>query len=309
MPDNTWLNPYKLCSLKCLSSGPSQGIVYELDDSSVIKVPFQYPVGGGSTIDEQHDHLELSLKSFRCFKQECRIYEVLSKYSHPNIVARLQSSKSDCIILERVESLKESWKKSTKCFHQIWIFELVNVLSFLEEELGYLHGDITISNIGIGHDNRLKVFDFGSAVHKTDEDFESQVLEDQFNVANCIYFLATGKDVFAKARSAADINRIRRDLQKGKYPYSASAKMYQEVIEACWSQKRFSSFKHLKKALEILQEQTASDLVLSMHEVNAVNTCPSPDLFLEGLMKEESWMDEEEYCVAWSKMGFEIPLV
>lgn len=64
MPNNTWFTPYKLCSLKCLSSGPSQGIVYELDERSVIKVPFQYPVDEGSTTDEKNDHLSLSLIAF-----------------------------------------------------------------------------------------------------------------------------------------------------------------------------------------------------------------------------------------------------
>ncbi|KAL2433695.1 hypothetical protein ABEF95_009270 [Exophiala dermatitidis] len=301
MPDNTWSNPYKLCSLKSVSSGPSQGIVYELDDFSVIKVPFQYPVGNGSTVDEQNDHLALSLKSFRCYKQESRIYEILSKHPHPNIVTRFQSSKPDCIVLERVKPLEQSWRNSTQQVRGTWIFELVDVLSFLEQDLGYLHGDITISNIGIGYDNRLKIFDFGSAVHKTDDDFEHQVLEDLSNAANCIYFLATGIDLFAEAKSAADIHRIREDLQTGKYPYSASAKSYQEVIDACWSQNRFTSFKHLKKDLDGLEVQTAGDLVLSEH------TGSSPDLLLEGLIREESWMHEEEYCIAWRQKGFEIP--
>lgn len=93
MPDNTWFNPYKLSYLKCLSSGPSQGIVHELDDSSVIKVPFQYPVGDGSTTDEKTDHLVLSLKIFNYFKQECRIYELLSKSPHLNMVTRFQCKK------------------------------------------------------------------------------------------------------------------------------------------------------------------------------------------------------------------------
>jgi len=303
MPNNTWFNPYKLSSLKCLSSGPSQGIVYELDDGSVIKVPFQYPVGDGSTTDEKHEHLVLSLKSFKCFKQECRIYELLSKHPHPNVVTRFQCSKPNCIVLERVKPLEESWKNSTKHLRGIWILELLDVLSFVED-LEYLHGDITISNIGIGYDNRLKIFDFGSAVHKKDEDFEHQVLEDQSNLANCIYFLATGIDPFGEAKSVADINRIRKDLQKGKFPFPAAAKRFQGVIEACWSQKGFNSFKHLKKTVaDILEIQTAGKLVPS------VTASSSPDALLEGLIREEGWMNEEEYCVAWTQKGFKIPLI
>ncbi|KAK6371799.1 hypothetical protein LTS17_008623 [Exophiala oligosperma] len=305
MPDNTWFNPYKLTSLKCLSSGPSQGIVYELDDGSVVKVPFQYPVGDGCTVEEQQDHLWLSLNSFECFQRECRIYELLSKHPHPNIVTGFQSSsKPDCIVLERVNPLEESRKNSTKRLRESWILELVGVLSFMEEDLGYLHGDVTISNVGVGHDNRLKIFDFGSAIPKNDDDFEYQLLEDLFNVANCMYFLATGIDVFGEAKSAADVRRIREDLQKGKYPYSDSARMYQEVIEACWSRIRFTSFEQLKKAVDALGAQTAGDLELSANE------SPSPDLsLLEGLTREEGWLKEEEYRIAWSNNGFEISFI
>lgn len=303
MPDNTWFNPYELSSLKCLSSGPSQGIVYELDDGSVIKVPFQYPVGDGSTTDEKIDHLVLSLKSFKCFKQECRIYEVLSKHPHPNVVTRFPCSKPDCIVLERVKPLQEAWNNSTEHLRGIWILELLDVLSFVED-LGYLHGDITIFNIGIGHDNRLKIFDFGSAVHSEDEDFEHQILEDRSNLATCIYFLASGIDPFAEAKSVADINRIRQDLQQGKFPFPAAAKRFQGVIEACWSQKRFNSIKHLKITVaDILEIQTASKSGPSV----AANS--SLDPLLERFIREEGWMNEEEYCIAWTKKGFKIPSI
>lgn len=88
--------------------------MYEFDDGSVIKVPFQDPVGDGSTTDEKIDHPVLSLRSFKCFKQECRIYELLSKHPHPNVVTRFQCSKPDCIVLERVKPLQKAWNNSTE---------------------------------------------------------------------------------------------------------------------------------------------------------------------------------------------------
>lgn len=262
MPDNTWFNPYKLSHLKRLSSGPSQGIVYQVDDGSVIKVPFQYPVDEGSTTDEKADHLVLSLKSFNCFKQECRIYELLSKSPHPNVVTSFQCNKPHCLVLERVQPLQEAWKNSTTQLRETWILELLDVLSFLEGDLQYLHGDISIFNIGIGHDNRLKIFDFGSAAHKDDEDFEHQIVEDQSNLATCIFYLASGIDPFAEVKSSADINRVQRDLQEARIIFPAGAERFQGVIEACWSQKRFDYFENLRrKVADILQIQTARKLV------------------------------------------------
>lgn len=94
MPDNTWFTPYKLPSSKCLSLGPSQGIVYELNKRAVVKLPFQYPVGNGSTIDAKKDHLYLSLRSFALLKRERQFYDLLAGNPHPNIAQRFPS---DCV--------------------------------------------------------------------------------------------------------------------------------------------------------------------------------------------------------------------
>lgn len=137
-------------------------------------------------------------------------------------------------------------------------------MSFIED-LEYIHGDITIFNIGIDYDDRVKIFDIGSAVPNKDEDFEHQLLRDQSNLATCICFLASTINVSAVAKSVANINRIREDLQKGKFPFPAAAKRLHGVIEACWSQKRFNSFKYLKGTVaDILEIQTVGKLVPSV---------------------------------------------
>ncbi|KAK5241284.1 hypothetical protein LTS06_012158, partial [Exophiala xenobiotica] len=143
MADSTWINPYKLSLLERLSS---QGTVYELDGGSVIKVPVQYPVDNGSNNDEKTGHLMQSLKAFNYFKQECRIYDLLSKHPHPNVVASFQCSKPDCLVLERIKPLEDAWNGSTEHLRGMWILELLDVVSFLED-LDYLHGDITIFNM------------------------------------------------------------------------------------------------------------------------------------------------------------------
>lgn len=56
------------------------------------------------------------------------------------------------------------------------------------EKLGYTHGDITIRNIGIDWNKQLKLFDFGSVMHRDEDNFYNQVLEDHFNLANCLHF-------------------------------------------------------------------------------------------------------------------------
>ncbi|KAK5190404.1 hypothetical protein LTR99_003876 [Exophiala xenobiotica] len=300
MADSTWINPYKLSLLERLSS---QGTVYELDGGSVIKVPVQYPVDNGSNNDEKTGHLMQSLKAFNYFKQECRIYDLLSKHPHPNVVASFQCSKPDCLVLERIKPLEDAWNGSTEHLRGMWILELLDVVSFLED-LDYLHGDITIFNMGVDHENRLKIFDFGSAVHVSGGEFGHQILEDQFDLATCIFFLASGIDPFAEAQSFADLNRVRQDLQQCKYPFPAAAQRFQGVIEACWSQRQPTSFKQLRQAVADvtgISELRATRIWVSQ----AAN--PSLDLLLGRLRREEGWMNEEEYRSAWSNAGFKVP--
>ncbi|KIV95255.1 hypothetical protein PV10_02928 [Exophiala mesophila] len=329
MPDNTWFNPYKLWSLKCLSSGPSQGIVFELDDQCVIKVPFQYPVGEGSTKEDQIDHLIMSLRSFQCFKQESRIYDLLlSNHNHnhnhshshshssphPNILTRFKCKQVDCLVLEKIQPVREAWKTSTDRVRAMWMMELLNVVCFLED-LGYLHGDMTIVNIGIDKDNHLKLFDFGSAVHCQDEEYQYQIRDDQFTLATCIYFLATGKDPFEQADTTASVKSIRKSLQQGTFDLAPAAKKFQHVLQGCWSQKESWSFKELKTMVsDILGEQmevypTPTPTPPFPATTNQLSgSSVSTSVSLEEFPREEAWLNEEQYRNAWTKLGFDCSL-
>jgi hypothetical protein len=248
MPDNTWFTPQKLPSSRCLSLGPSQGIVYKLSEE-VVKFPFQYPVSDGSTIDETKDHLYLSLRSFAIFKKERQFYDLLAENPHPNIVRRFQSEREDDIILEYLNLVAEAWGTSTKITRERWIKQLLDALLWIEK-LGYLHGDISIRNIGVDHENQLKLFDFGSIVHY-DEDFDEQVLEDHSSLATCIHFLASGVDPLAEAHNVADLYRIRQDLKQGTAVVQEAARDLQEVIQAGWTRVPRSpvSFLQLQKTV------------------------------------------------------------
>lgn len=119
------------------------------------------------------------------------------------------------------------------------------------EKLGYTHGDISIRNIGVDHNYQLKLFDFGSITHRNDEDFDEQVLDDHFNLASCIHFLASGINPLAQAESAADLQRIRTDLERGTALVDDAARDLQQVIQAGWTRipRSSSSFSHLQETV------------------------------------------------------------
>jgi hypothetical protein len=101
----------------CLSSlGLSQGIVYQICDEAVIKVPFQYPVAKTLPADEDeiNDQIHMSLRSFALFKKECAFYAVLAQNRHPNLLQRLQSRTLSGIVLPCLRSLEQAWGVHTK---------------------------------------------------------------------------------------------------------------------------------------------------------------------------------------------------
>lgn len=70
MPDNTWLTPYTFPPSRCLSDGPSQGIVYELSETTVVKLPFQYPVAESPPTDDTIEQMYMSLRSWALSTKE-----------------------------------------------------------------------------------------------------------------------------------------------------------------------------------------------------------------------------------------------
>jgi hypothetical protein len=116
MPHSTRLTPYTFLQSKSLSLGLSQGIVYQICDEAVIKIPFQYPVAKTLPADEDeiNDQIHMSLRSFALFKKECAFYAVLAQNRHPNLLQRLQSRTLSAIVLPRLRSLEQAWGVHTK---------------------------------------------------------------------------------------------------------------------------------------------------------------------------------------------------
>jgi serine/threonine protein kinase len=304
MPDNTWYTPYKFTAWTCLSSGPSQGIVYQFSEKTVVKVPFQYPVNGALPADEANEKIYMSLRSFAIFKKESTFYDMLTKKPHPNLAQKLQGKQPSSIILQRFRPLEQAWSSNTKEMHVIWIQNLLSALEWLEN-LGYTHGDLTVRNMGIDENNRLRLFDFGSIRHCDDEGFYEQVLEDHFTLATCIHFLASGIDPVAKAKSVAEVRRTFHTLQAGQGLVDEAAKDFEEVIQAGWTKipRPSSSFSQLR------QDVTGNIRYISTSGAHqSANLSSWPQLVCDELMVEDPrWMDEKDYRAAWKAEGFETP--
>jgi hypothetical protein len=101
-----------------------------------------------STLLEEHakDHLYLSLRSFA--QERSRLYGLLTEITHPNIAGSRAHEKA-------VSS------------SNIWISPR-----------------ITIRNMGVSHDNLLKLFDFGSIVHHGGEVFNEQSIANLHQIRN-----------------------------------------------------------------------------------------------------------------------------
>ncbi|KAF2245093.1 hypothetical protein BU26DRAFT_522218 [Trematosphaeria pertusa] len=303
MPNNTWFTPYRFPAWKCLSHGPSQGIVYELSETTVVKVPFQYPVSRAVPLDEANEQIYMSLQSFALFNKERAFYDVLAKNPHPNLAQRLQCKQLSGIVLQRFQSLDQAWSLNTKEIHVIWIQQLLSALEWLEN-LGYTHGDLKVHNMGIDENNRLRLFDFGSVRHRDDEGFYEQVLKDHFALATCIHFLASGVDPLAKANSIAELRRTFSILKGGQGVVEEAARDFEGVIQAGWMgvHRPAASFSQLRKAIASISGQIN---VNGAHQND--KSCPSLQLACDDLVveKDTRWMDEEDYRAACKADGFE----
>ncbi|KAK3207299.1 hypothetical protein GRF29_103g497258 [Pseudopithomyces chartarum] len=296
MPNNTWFTPYKFPPSTCLSLGPSQGIVFELSDEAVIKVPFQYPVTRSPPTDEIHDQIYISLRSLALFKRESAFYTVLAKHPHTNLAQRLPSKLLSGIVLPRFRSLEQVWSLHTSKTHFTWIKQLVTAVAWLEN-LGYAHGDLKILNIGIDSHNQLQLFDFGSVTHCEDEGFSEQVLEDHFGLATCIHFIASGVDPTAKANSYAEVKRVLSALKGGRGSIDEAAKDFEKVIQAGWTG-AVSTFSALRKDVADIGDNWVDQLNLPVAQSDVDH------LTIE---EDPRWMNEDAYRAAWKAEGYETP--
>lgn len=298
MPDNTWFTLYKFSPSTCLSIGPSQGLVYELSDRAVVKLPFQYPVARSPPTDDTVEQMYMSLQNLALFKKESTVYDVLAENRHPNLAQRLHAKLPIGIVLPRYLLLRKVWDLHTRATRFAWIKQLVSAVAWLKD-LGYTHGDIQVRNMGIDGHNQLKLFDFGFVRHRDDEGFAEQVVEDQSALATCIHFLASGIDLIAKANSRAEVQATLNRLKVGQGVVDEAAKDFDQVIQAGWTGNlpRFSS---LNKDIAAISNTAAVQLKDFLPDVQ-------PNIDYSTREKDDGWMHEEAYRAAWKAEGYDIP--
>jgi serine/threonine protein kinase len=271
-------------------------MVYKITERAVVKLPYQYPVGDGYVNDEVYDHLHLSLQSLALFKREKRFYDLLFENPHSNIARRLRSEEFDGFFLECLSPIEEAWSSSMKEMRYRWIQELLSALEWIEG-LGYIHGDIAIRNMGVDYNNRLKVFDFGSIMHRDDNGFDEQVLDDHFNLATCIHFLASGT------------KPLESELKQGKAVVEEGARELKSVIQAGWMKipRSPSSFSRLQKTVTNLIGDIAMNGLYSSSGDDLAGLEVACHSWLSQAKSEPRWMNEEDYRAAWKGKGYQLP--
>lgn len=281
-------------------------MVYKLSDSTVIKLPFQYPVKASEDREEAEEQIEMSLRSMALFEKEKKFYELLAENPHSNLVTRIpmnsqvHDSPMHGFVLEYLNPLPRVWSEHSEETHFVWIQQLLSALGRLEE-LGYAHGDLKIDNMGIDGRHNLQLFDFGSTIHCQEVGFKEQVTEDHFKLATCIHFLASGTDPFANVKSYAEVKQITNDLKGGKGVVHPTARVFEDIIQAGWTGATTSNFSQLRQSVASKvgssdwdQVDVRPEFATAHHDISA-------------LEKQRSWLDKQEYCEAWKAIGYEVP--
>ena len=97
----------------------------------------------------------------------------LSKLNHPHAVRFIDNTQTESYNPYYCMELLGSFNELNLDYNSLLRKLLTDISSFLEhlEDLGYVHGDIKPSNIGVATNGKLKVLDFGT-VRRVDDDLK-----------------------------------------------------------------------------------------------------------------------------------------
>lgn len=301
-----WITPYCMAHNQCLSIGqaPSQGVVYAIDLHVVVKLPFQYPIPNRPNSDDGL-YRDDSLRSFELLRKEINFYQKLALQPHPNIVRCLYARSATCLFLERaINPLQLAQAQATKQLRYRWIRQLLSAVVKLEE-LGYTHGDLTVQNIGIDDNDCLKLFDFGNATSKMNDDFQNTLKKDHSGLATCLYFLLSGVDPMANAKDWSEVCCIQKELCEGRYNIMSEAIILKEVIVDGWT--GVAAFRTFDETREIVE---------GIIGVDDDKNSPAPKDFrtmeavcvewLNKITVESFWLTEKQYREKWKFLGYDI---
>ncbi|WQF78813.1 Putative protein kinase-like domain superfamily [Colletotrichum destructivum] len=212
-------------------------------------MPFQYAV-----IEDPDEHYlpEPSLRSFISLEKELAVYATLKAHPHSNFIRRLETGQSNCLFLERLEPLERAWPRSTKPERRRWALELLDAVSWLEAH-GWADGDLAVRNLGVDGNNRLKLFDFGSAVHSSHPDYAIDVVRDPFEMATCLHYILSGIDPLKNLCSYAEVKEVRAQLAGGHEVIGPGAEVLADIIHDGWTGRSSStSFGQIYKRVSSL---------------------------------------------------------
>ncbi|KAF1354395.1 hypothetical protein EJ07DRAFT_133033 [Lizonia empirigonia] len=300
-----WIAPYKLPASDCLSVGqaPSQGIVYAINKSSVVKLPVRYCLP--ETPDEQvQDRFDSTLQSLELFTKEARLYGLFSKNPHPYIARHLYAEPQTVLFIERLLPLEDSLKRADQTTRCRWVIELCSAVAHLET-LGYIHGDLAPRNIGTdGHS--LKLFDFGTAMYITDDGFDVMKSGEYSALATCIHFILSGVDPFGSVESMEELRKLQRDLAEGRGEVHPDAGILEEVIQDCWTGRNSATtFATLSQKMRAVLDSKGlgwgSDTA-HQRDWGAEQYCRD---WLQKARVNPQWKSMEEYCSEWRQLGVE----
>ncbi|KAK1657038.1 hypothetical protein BDP55DRAFT_568141 [Colletotrichum godetiae] len=292
---------YKYFPGECLSVGPSQGLVYAINQEIVIKVPFQYPVLEDTST---HHLLDLSLRSFVSLEKELAVYQTIKAHPHLNITRRLETDEANCLFLERLTPLEAAWRTSNEPDRRRWALELLDAVRWLENQ-GWANGDLAVRNLGVDSTNRLKVFDFGSAVDRCHPDYENDLRRDHFDLATCLHFILSGIDPFTGANSYAEVKKVRATLESGHGVVGPGAEVLTGIIQDGWTGRGSTRFSQdFERAFDILgplARSTPTDQSES-HYQRLESHCRD---WLHNSPRNPHWKDVEGYLLDCKAVGLE----
>ncbi|RBA09641.1 hypothetical protein FPRO05_14346 [Fusarium proliferatum] len=291
--------PFRNTPEERLSTGPSQGMTYGIDEDIVVKFPFQYEVS--QDIDLSHCW-DLSIKSFIAMEKEMAVYNALQAQPHRNFARRIEPSSIDYLFLQRLVPLEKVWSVASPADRIRWVLDLLDAVSWLEK-LGFVNGDLAVRNLGVDKTGTLKVFDFGSSSFSASE---NDVIADHFDLATCLHFILSGIDPFAGVQSHSDAIRTRDALKAGQWAVSESAEVIGDIIQNGWTGRTGA-----RPFTDILNEVTRRfDAV----ELSTDSVTESTDYYklylrcqdwLRGNPRNPLWKNLDEYIVACRDVGHE----
>jgi hypothetical protein len=238
-------------------------------------------------------------------ERELALYDAVANRQHTNIARRLEVNSSSCLFLERLQPLEEMWVNADEMMRHRWTRELVDAISCVEE-LGFTHGDLAIRNLAVDSFNRLKLFDFGSAITNDHYDYAADVKRDHSGLATCLHYILTGVDPFANVNSVQEVRQIESQLPGGRGSIGAGAEALTDVIQAGWTgQAASTKFSQVKERVEaiigVAGPETASK-TSEGHYQRLESRCAE---WLKRATLDQRWMDPDDYCAACRAKGYE----